>query len=85
VIAVRAFLRRLAAMGDWTYFLLSRGLLLSLACAGCALLVRAVTGAFDAHTYFLWQYARSLAQAPAGILLLAVLGSAIVEDALDKE
>ena len=81
---MRAFSERLHSMTEEAYYILCIGVVLSLVCAVCALIVLVYAGDFSPHrrVYELWQYAKALFDAPKGILLASVLGSAIVEDAI---
>ncbi|HBR08856.1 MAG TPA: hypothetical protein DD735_08200 [Clostridiales bacterium] len=73
-------LRRILSMCDLSWEILIRALLISCVMLFCAFVLLVDAGGMTQKTYTTYLLADELYRLPQGLLLLAVLGGAIIED-----
>jgi hypothetical protein len=77
---MKKIIKRLAIMGEPAYSILKGCLLISCALLLGAAVLHLLGDGFSATTYPIYYCAKEMAQLPAAILLIATIGSVIVED-----
>jgi hypothetical protein len=79
---MRALFHRIAQMRELSYFVLSRGLLLSCAMFASSLILLVWAGPFSLATYELHHYAESMRVSGTLMMYISAVGSVILEDVL---
>lgn len=77
---IKKILKRASAMGPSAGKMLRRGLIISCILLVCSIITLIFAGSYTPATYYLYQFADSLFRLPITVLLLAVIGSAVIED-----
>ncbi len=78
--SIKRFTARVRQMSRPAYFILKITLIVSCVYLTSALVLLVSVGSFTARNYEMYLFARYLYSVPQAILLLAVIGSAIVEE-----
>lgn len=82
---LRKIFERIQEISGPAYFILMTGLLVSCACLGASLLLVLSSGQFSLSSYHNYLMARELFSLPVSIMLIAVIGSACLEDLATKK
>ncbi len=77
---MRKLYSRMSAMCEEAYFLVRCSVILTAALFACAVLIIVVAGRFSTDTYRLYLLAEELYRLPQAILLIAAIGSVILEE-----
>ena len=72
--------QRMSQMTDLAYYILIAGLLISCACLGASLLILILGGGLSIAGYWDYLMAKELLTLPLSVLLIAIIGSACLED-----
>lgn len=82
---LRKIFGRVQEMSGLAYLILMVGLLVSCACLGAALLLLLTSGQFSVGSYHSYQMVKELFSLPVSIMLIAIIGSACLEDLLKRQ
>ncbi len=77
---MRKLLIRMSGMCDEAYFLIRCSVIITATLFACSVLIIVVAGGFSTDTYKLYFLAEELYRLPQAILLIAAIGSVILEE-----
>lgn len=82
---MRKLLLRMSKMCDDAYFIIRSSVILTCTMLACCLLALLFAGRFSADTYELHRFANELFRIPQAVLIIAAIGSVIIEDYATKD
>ena len=82
---MRKLLTRMSTMCDEAYFIIRCAVIITGTLLLCSILIIVVAGKFSTDTYELYRLAEELYRLPQAVLIIAAIGSVIIEERFAEE